>query len=97
MLTYGYSTLNLGLMFIQGILTNGNTVAVKKLMIAQSHTVKEHFESEVKLISNVNHRNLVRLLGCCNKGSELLLVYEYMANNRLDKFLFGKIHIFRLF
>lgn len=35
-------------MFIQGILTNGNTVAVKKLMIAQSHTVKEHFESEVK-------------------------------------------------
>ncbi|RWR90472.1 cysteine-rich receptor-like protein kinase 42 [Cinnamomum micranthum f. kanehirae] len=73
----------------KGVLKNGNTVAVKKLMISQSLVVREHFESEVKLISNVNHRNLVRLLGCCNKGPELLLVYEYMANSSLDKFLFA--------
>ncbi|XXG60257.1 hypothetical protein AAC387_Pa04g2210 [Persea americana] len=76
----------------KGVLKNGNTVAVKKLMISQSLVVREHFEREVKLISNVNHRNLVRLLGCCNKGPELLLVYEYMANSSLDKFLFGDKH-----
>lgn len=67
---------------------NGNIVAVKKLNISNNRA-KTEFESEVKLISNVHHRNLIRLLGCCNKGSELLLVYEYMANGSLDKFLHG--------
>ncbi|RWR84643.1 cysteine-rich receptor-like protein kinase 2 isoform X2 [Cinnamomum micranthum f. kanehirae] len=73
----------------KGVLKNGNTVAVKKLMIGESRMAKANFESEVKLISNVHHRNLIRLLGCCNKGPELMLVYEYMANSSLDKFLFG--------
>lgn len=79
---------------LQGVLKNGNTVAVKKLIIGESRMAKASFESEVKLISNVHHRNLIRLLGCCNKGPELILVYEYMANSSLDKFLFGKILIF---
>ena len=52
--------------------------------------MEDDFEGEVKLISNVHHRNLVRLLGCCSKGQERILVYEYMANSSLDKFLFGK-------
>lgn len=68
---------------------NGNIVAVKKLSISYSRA-KADFESEVRLISNVHHRNLVRLLGCCSKGSELLLVYEYMENASLDRFLYGK-------
>ncbi|KAH6808052.1 hypothetical protein C2S51_029160 [Perilla frutescens var. frutescens] len=69
-------------------LKNGNLVAVKKLNISYSRA-KADFETEVRLISNVHHRNLVRLLGCCSKGSELLLVYEYMANGSLDRFLYG--------
>ncbi|PIN06262.1 Serine/threonine protein kinase [Handroanthus impetiginosus] len=69
-------------------LTNGNIVAVKKLDISYSRA-KADFETEVRLVSNVHHRNLVRLLGCCSKGSELLLVYEYMANGSLDRFLYG--------
>ncbi|KAK6127430.1 hypothetical protein DH2020_038819 [Rehmannia glutinosa] len=69
-------------------LKNGNIVAVKKLDISYSRA-KADFETEVRLISNVHHRNLVRLLGCCSKGSELLLVYEYMANGSLDRFLYG--------
>ncbi|RVW92447.1 Cysteine-rich receptor-like protein kinase 3 [Vitis vinifera] len=74
----------------KGHLKNGKIVAVKKLFIGQTDGAKANFESEVKLISNVHHRNLIRLLGCCSKKSELLLVYEYMANSSLDKFLFGE-------
>ncbi|GJN20891.1 hypothetical protein PR202_gb08324 [Eleusine coracana subsp. coracana] len=73
----------------KGLLKNGKTVAVKRLIVMETSRAKADFESEVKLISNVHHRNLVRLLGCSRKGSEFLLVYEYMANGSLDKFLFG--------
>ncbi|XP_030952784.1 cysteine-rich receptor-like protein kinase 2 [Quercus lobata] len=74
----------------KGTLKNGKMVAVKKLAIGQSSRAKADFESEVKLISNVHHRNLIRLLGCCSKGPEQILVYEYMANSSLDRFLFGE-------
>ncbi|XP_052196769.1 cysteine-rich receptor-like protein kinase 2 [Diospyros lotus] len=73
----------------KGVLRNGNVVAVKKLVISSARA-KADFESEVRLISNVHHRNLIRLVGCCNKGPELLLVYDYMANGSLDEFLYGE-------
>lgn len=73
----------------QGLLKNGKIVAVKKLAIAETKKAKQDFQGEVKLISNVHHRNLVRLLGCSSKGPELILIYEYMANSSLDKYLFG--------
>lgn len=76
-------------MIEQGILKNGNVVAVKRISMSSSRANAE-FESEVRLISNVHHRNLIRLLGCCSKSSELLLVLEYMANGSLDQFLYGK-------
>ncbi|CAH9127655.1 unnamed protein product [Cuscuta epithymum] len=74
----------------KGTLRNGKEVAIKKLTIRQSKKVDELFESEVKLISNVHHRNLVRLLGCCSTGKQRILVYEYMRKTSLDRFLFGK-------
>ncbi|XP_028797862.1 cysteine-rich receptor-like protein kinase 24 [Neltuma alba] len=54
----------------KGTLKNGKVVAVKKLTLRRSNKVEEEFESEVKLINNVHHRNLVRLLGYCSKGDE---------------------------
>ncbi|KAJ3690158.1 hypothetical protein LUZ61_019322 [Rhynchospora tenuis] len=74
----------------KGLLKNGTVVAVKRLATFETSRARDDFDSEVKLISNVHHRNLVRLLGCSSKGNNLLLVYEYMANSSLDKFLFGE-------
>ncbi|XP_057824052.1 cold-responsive protein kinase 1 [Cryptomeria japonica] len=74
----------------KGTLKNGKIVAVKKLTLNQSARAIAEFESEVKLVSNVHHRNLVRLLGCCKQGPERLLVYEYMSNTSLDRILFGE-------
>ncbi|KAF4398466.1 hypothetical protein G4B88_025445 [Cannabis sativa] len=74
----------------KGSLKNGKIVAVKKLAIGKTERGKADFDSEVRLISNVHHRNLVRLLGCCNSGPQLLLVYEFMPNSSLDRFLFGE-------
>ncbi|XP_071740167.1 cysteine-rich receptor-like protein kinase 2 [Rutidosis leptorrhynchoides] len=73
----------------KGTVTDGNVIAVKRLALG-SNTAKDNFESEVRVISNVHHRNLIRLLGCCSKGPELLLVLEYMANGSLEKFLYGE-------
>ncbi|GLJ51828.1 hypothetical protein SUGI_1101050 [Cryptomeria japonica] len=74
----------------KGTLKNGKDVAVKKLILGQSARAVSEFEHEVKLISNVHHKNLVRLLGCCRQGQERLPVYEYMPNSNLDRKLFGE-------
>ncbi|CAI9272122.1 unnamed protein product [Lactuca saligna] len=66
----------------------GVLVAVKKLHMGQR--AKKEFQNEVKLTSNVRHRNLILQLGWCIDGPELLLVLEYMPHGSLDKFLWGE-------
>ncbi|XP_042438650.1 cysteine-rich receptor-like protein kinase 2 [Zingiber officinale] len=73
----------------KGQLKNGRTIAVKRLAIAETSRARTDFQSEVKLISNIHHRNLVRLIGYSSKHDDFLLVYECMANGSLDKFIFG--------
>ncbi|PVH32493.1 hypothetical protein PAHAL_9G411700 [Panicum hallii] len=67
-------------------------VAVKKIDKLERETEKE-FTIEVQAIGQTNHKNLVRLLGFCTEGKERLLVYEFMANGSLDRFLFGGIRL----
>lgn len=71
----------------KGKLEDGREIAVKKLS-QNSNQGKKEFENEAKLLARVQHRNVVNLLGYCTRGAEKLLVYEYISNESLDKFLF---------
>ncbi|CAN1263266.1 Probable LRR receptor-like serine/threonine-protein kinase At1g56130 [Linum perenne] len=70
-----------------GKLDDGRVIAVKQLSV-QSHQGKSQFIAEIATISAVQHRNLVKLYGCCIEGENRLLVYEYLENKSLDKALF---------
>ncbi|XVF20005.1 hypothetical protein REPUB_Repub11eG0160600 [Reevesia pubescens] len=63
-------------------------IAVKKVSHESDQGMKE-FVSEIASMGRLRHRNLVRLLGYCRRKKELLLVYDYMPNASLDKFLFN--------
>ncbi|XP_028055352.1 L-type lectin-domain containing receptor kinase IV.1-like isoform X3 [Camellia sinensis] len=63
-------------------------IAVKKISHDSRQGMRE-FVAEIVSMGRLRHRNLVRLLGYCRRKGELLLVYDYMPNGSLDKFLFG--------
>ncbi|KAM1126870.1 hypothetical protein FF2_041573 [Malus domestica] len=71
----------------KGSLADGTLVAVKKLERVLPHGEKE-FITEVNTIGSMHHMNLVRLCGYCSESSQRLLVYEFMKNGSLDKWIF---------
>ncbi|KAK8553743.1 hypothetical protein V6N13_072682 [Hibiscus sabdariffa] len=74
----------------RGVLPNNKLeVAVKRVSHESRQGIKE-FIAEIVSIGRLRHRNLVQLLGYCRRKGELLLVYDYMPNGSLDKYLYDQ-------
>ncbi|XP_059599400.1 rust resistance kinase Lr10-like [Vitis vinifera] len=72
----------------KGKLRSGQIVAVKMLVISKANG--QDFINEVATIGRIHHINVVRLVGFCVEGSKWALIYDFMSNGSLDKFIFLK-------
>nr|XP_027109006.1 G-type lectin S-receptor-like serine/threonine-protein kinase LECRK3 [Coffea arabica] len=81
-----FGTVYKGVLPLSGTLT---IVAVKKLH-NMSQDGEREFKTEASVIAKIHHKNLVRLIGFCNEGPHKLLVYEFMSNGSLARFIFGE-------
>lgn len=73
----------------KGRLSGGSLAAIKVLSPESRQGVRE-FLTEIDVISRIEHKNLVKLEGCCVEGNHRILVYEYLENNSLAQTLLGR-------
>ncbi|PWA73903.1 cysteine-rich receptor-like protein kinase 2 [Artemisia annua] len=74
----------------KGVLPDGKEVAVKRLFFNHRHRSRD-FYNEVNIISSVEHKNLVKLVGFSCLGPESILIYEYVPNRSLNYFIFDAV------
>ncbi|ESW31197.1 hypothetical protein PHAVU_002G217900 [Phaseolus vulgaris] len=74
----------IGIMY-EGRLPNGWILAIKKLFDSKQY--RRQFLLEIRILGKYRHRNIVPLLGFCVEGNERILVYQFMSNGRLSKWL----------
>ncbi|KAJ1284425.1 hypothetical protein BS78_03G203300 [Paspalum vaginatum] len=67
---------------------SGDEVAIKRISAGARQGMRE-FVAEIASLGRMRHRNLVELRGWCKHHQDLLLVYEFMPNGSLDRYLFG--------
>jgi len=72
----------------RGVLPTSKIEIAVKTVSHESKQGKKEFVAEIASMGRLRHRNLVPLLGYCRRKRELLLVYDYMPNDSLDKYLF---------
>ena len=72
----------------KGILQSGYIVAIKVLVMSKANG--QDFINEIATIGRIHHVNIVQLVGFCVEGSKWALIYDFMPNGPLDKFIFLK-------
>jgi hypothetical protein len=73
----------------RGILSNNSEIAVKSVNHDSKQGLRE-FMAEISSMGRLQHKNLVQMRGWCRKSNELMLVYDYMPNGSLDRYIFHK-------
>ncbi|KAF8698100.1 hypothetical protein HU200_035614 [Digitaria exilis] len=73
----------------RGTLHDGSLIAVKRCVSMTSEQQKKEFGKEMLILSQINHKNIVKLLGCCLEVEVPMLVYEFIPNGTLFQFIHG--------